>query len=154
MVKNLPAMQETQVQSLGQEDPWRRECLPTPVFLPGEFYGQRSLAGYSLWGHKELDTTEWLTPYRSSNSNFCLFLNFIFWGLVLYCHVFIYWTLKMRHMTTYLTKDSKLSKLNSQIKQFENGLKNMKRHIEEDIHMKNKQIRSCSTSLAFQFSSV
>ena len=33
--------------------PWRREWLPTPVFLLGEFYGQRSLAGYSLWGFKE-----------------------------------------------------------------------------------------------------
>ena len=38
--------------------PWRREWLPAPGFLPGEFQGQRSLAGYSLWGHKELDTTE------------------------------------------------------------------------------------------------
>ena len=38
--------------------PWRREWLPTPVFLPGEFQGQRTLAGYSLWAHKELDTTE------------------------------------------------------------------------------------------------
>ena len=37
--------------------PWRRKWLPTPVVLPGEFQGQRSLAGYSLWGHKELDTT-------------------------------------------------------------------------------------------------
>ena len=36
MVKNLTAMQETQVRSLGWEDPWRREWLPTPVFLPGE----------------------------------------------------------------------------------------------------------------------
>ena len=41
--------------------PWRREWLPTPVFLPGEFHGQRSLVGYSLWGRKELDKTEWLT---------------------------------------------------------------------------------------------
>ena len=31
---------------------------PTPVFLPGEFHGQRSLVGYSPWGCKELDTTE------------------------------------------------------------------------------------------------
>ena len=31
--------------------------LPTPIFLPGESHGQRSLAGYSPWGHKELDTT-------------------------------------------------------------------------------------------------
>ena len=33
---------------------------PTPVFLPGEFHGQRSLAGYSPWGHKESDVIEWL----------------------------------------------------------------------------------------------
>ena len=41
--------------------PWRREWLPTPVFLPGEFHGQRSLVGYSPWGCKELDMTEQLT---------------------------------------------------------------------------------------------
>ena len=38
--------------------PWRRERLPTPVFLPGEFHGQRSLVDYSPWGYKESDTTE------------------------------------------------------------------------------------------------
>ena len=38
--------------------PWRRKWQPTPVFLPGKFHGQRSLVGYSPWGHKELDTTE------------------------------------------------------------------------------------------------
>ena len=38
--------------------PWRRAWQPTPVFLPGESHGQRSLAGYSPQGHKELDTTE------------------------------------------------------------------------------------------------
>ena len=37
--------------------PWRRKWQPTPVFLPGESHGQRSLAGYSPWGHKESDTT-------------------------------------------------------------------------------------------------
>ena len=41
--------------------PWRREWLLTPVFLPREFHGQRSLAGYSSWGHKESDMTEWLS---------------------------------------------------------------------------------------------
>ena len=41
--------------------PWRREWQPTPVFLPGEFHRQRSLAGYSPWGCKELDTIEQLT---------------------------------------------------------------------------------------------
>ena len=49
-VKNLPAMQETWVSSLGQKDPLEKGCLPTPVFLPGEFHGLRNLAGYSLWG--------------------------------------------------------------------------------------------------------
>ena len=39
-------------------DPWRREWLPTPVFLPRESHGQKSLAGYSPWGRKESDTTE------------------------------------------------------------------------------------------------
>ena len=61
MVKNPPAMQETQVQSLGQKIPWRRKWQPTPVFLPGEFHGQRSLAGYSPWGRKESDMTEKIT---------------------------------------------------------------------------------------------
>ena len=57
--KDLPAMEETQVQSLGPEDPLERKWQPTPVFLPGKSHGQRSLAGYSLWGLKELDTTEY-----------------------------------------------------------------------------------------------
>ena len=49
-VKSLPAMQEILIQSLGQEDPLRREWMPTPVFLPGESQGQKSLVGYTLWG--------------------------------------------------------------------------------------------------------
>ena len=57
-VKNPPAMQETWVRFLGLEDPWRRAWQPTPVFLPGESHGQRSLVGYSPWGHKELNMTE------------------------------------------------------------------------------------------------
>ena len=40
---------------------WRRKWQPTLEFLPGEFHGQRSLAGYSPWGHKESDTTELIT---------------------------------------------------------------------------------------------
>ena len=54
-------MQETRVQSLGQGDPLEKGTLPTPVFLPGESHGQRSLADYSPWGHKQLDTTKPLT---------------------------------------------------------------------------------------------
>ena len=44
---------------------WRREWPPTPVFWPGESHGQRSLVGYSPWGHKEPDTTEQLTHTQS-----------------------------------------------------------------------------------------
>ena len=39
--------------------PWRRKWQPTPVFLPGPFHGQRSLVGYSPWGCRELDVTEY-----------------------------------------------------------------------------------------------
>ena len=38
--------------------PWRRAWQPTPVFLPGESHGQRSLAGHRLWGRKESDISE------------------------------------------------------------------------------------------------
>ena len=55
MVKNLPAMQETLAQSWFGKIPWRRQWLPTPAFLPGEFHGQRGLASYSPQGHKESD---------------------------------------------------------------------------------------------------
>ena len=53
-IKNPPAMQETQIHSLSQEDPRRRKWQPIPVFLPGESHGQRSLAGYSPWGCKRV----------------------------------------------------------------------------------------------------
>ena len=43
--------------SLGWEDPQRRKWQPTPVFLPRESHGQRSLAAYHLWGHKQSDMT-------------------------------------------------------------------------------------------------
>ena len=79
MVENLPTMQETWVQFLGRKDPQRKEWLPTPVLLPREFHGQWSLADYSPWGHKELDTTEELThslfshlKYLTSNHKFFL----------------------------------------------------------------------------------
>ena len=58
-VKNLPPMQETQVRSLGQEDPLEKEKMqPTPVFLLGKSHGQRSLVGYNPWGRKEPDMTD------------------------------------------------------------------------------------------------
>ena len=61
LVKNRPPMQEMQetgVQSLGQENPLEEEMTLTPVFLPGKSHGQRSLAGYSPRGGKELDMTK------------------------------------------------------------------------------------------------
>ena len=62
MVKSLPAnagdIRDTQVQSLDWKDPLNRKWQPTPVLLPGESHGQRSLVGYSPDGQKELDTTE------------------------------------------------------------------------------------------------
>ena len=51
-VKNLPEIQENQVQSLGQEDPLEKGMATHSVFLPGESYRQRSLVGYSPWGHR------------------------------------------------------------------------------------------------------
>ena len=44
--------------------PRRRKWQPTPVFLPGEFHGQRGLAGYSPWDHKKSDMTEWLPHFH------------------------------------------------------------------------------------------
>ena len=55
-VKNLPANAGDPGFNLWvRKIPWRKKWLPTPVFLPGESHGQRSLVGYSPWSHKELD---------------------------------------------------------------------------------------------------
>ena len=53
--------------------PWRWRWHPTPIFLSGKFHGQRGLVSYSPWGHKELDTTEWL---KSSSDiwAFCIYI--------------------------------------------------------------------------------
>ena len=61
MGENLHVIQETWVQPQGQEDALEKGRAACTIFLLGEFHGQRSLAGYSLWGHKELDMTERLT---------------------------------------------------------------------------------------------
>ena len=58
MVKNLPAVLRPGFDPWVGKIPWRREWLPTPVLLPGEFRGQRSLAGFSPWDHKESDMTK------------------------------------------------------------------------------------------------
>ena len=65
MVKNLPAMQETWVQFLGQEEPLKRQ--PIPGFLPEESHGQRSLVGCSPWGWKELTKLKQLRTHVTLN---------------------------------------------------------------------------------------
>ena len=73
MVKNLPAnagdIKRHACDPWVRKNPWRREWLPTPVFLPKESHGQRSLAGYSPWGREQSDPTEQLTLSVRSTSN-------------------------------------------------------------------------------------
>ena len=76
LAKDLPTIQKTSFNPWVRKIPWRRECLPTPVFLPGESLGQRNLVGYSPWGCKESDTTEWLTRcYSGKKCNELLIFN-------------------------------------------------------------------------------
>ena len=56
--KNPPVMQGPQTQFLGGEDPLEKGMATHSVFLPGEFHGQRSLAGYSPWHCKKSDMSE------------------------------------------------------------------------------------------------
>ena len=90
MVKNLPAVWETRFNSCVRKIPWRREWLPIPIFLPGEFHGQRSMAGYSPLSRKESDRTERLTfstlYILTIITTVCLIYSLIFhW----HCHISI-----------------------------------------------------------------
>ena len=76
VIKNPPAKagDAGSIPGFGRS-PWRRKWQPTPIFLPGKSQGQRSLAGYSPWGHKELETIEYsciifqiLFPYKPLQS--------------------------------------------------------------------------------------
>ena len=80
-VKTLPAMQDRPgLDPWVGKIPWRRTWEPTPVFLPGEPHGRRSLVGYSPWGRKELDTSEWLV--HTHMQLFCsMFLHLDFLGI-------------------------------------------------------------------------
>ena len=49
--------------------PWSRKWQPTSVFIPGKFYGQKSLVGYSPWAYKELGTTEWLNTHTHTHTH-------------------------------------------------------------------------------------
>ena len=63
-VKNRPAVQETQVQSLGWEDPLEKGLATHSSILGKEFHGQKGLVGYSPWKHKESDTAEQLSVHQ------------------------------------------------------------------------------------------
>ena len=62
VIKNLNAnARDMALTPVSGRSLWRRKWQPAPVFLPGKSHGQKSLAGYSPWGGKELDKTEQLT---------------------------------------------------------------------------------------------
>ena len=58
MIKNLPVVQETWFSPWVRKIPGRRKWQPTPLFLPGESHGQKSLVGYNPWGRKESNKAE------------------------------------------------------------------------------------------------
>ena len=76
-LKNLPTVQETwpwlslRFNPWIRQIPWRRKQQPTPVFSPGKSCGQRSLVGYSPWGHKESYMTEQLTLQVCKEFKYC-----------------------------------------------------------------------------------
>ena len=89
-----------QVQSLCQEIPWSRKWQPAPLFLPVEFHGQRSLEGYSPWGHKELDTTEHThththTHTQAAHSDLYYLLSFSDFGLCSFLSNLFRWYIRL-----------------------------------------------------------
>ena len=71
--------------------PWRRKWQPTSIFLPGEFHGQRSLVGYSPWGHKDSDMPEWLNKNHNITCEFAWsFPNGKTYSPRVDLHVFVY----------------------------------------------------------------
>ena len=93
-LKCLPPMQETRVRSLGREDPLEKKMASTPVFLPGESHGRRSLVGYSPWGRKESDTTERLHLHLTSYTVLDRFIHLYHQAIYLY---------SLYHLNVYIT---------------------------------------------------
>ena len=67
MLKKQPANAGDRFDPWVRKIPWRRKWQPIPVFFPGNFHGQRRLAGYSPWDCKELDMTEPPTTHTKAN---------------------------------------------------------------------------------------
>ena len=80
--------------------PWRRKWQPTPVFLPAKSHGQRSLAGYRPWGHKEWDTTERL-HFHFSLSQLCPGFPMLMAGL----NSALYSNIPIAHLRSNITSD-------------------------------------------------
>ena len=76
-LKHLPAIRETGFHPWVGKIPWRKKWQPTPVLLPGKSHGWRSLVGYSPWGRKESDKTEWLCK-QWVFSSFPMWIPFVF----------------------------------------------------------------------------
>ena len=79
MVKNLPANAGDIGSIPVSGDPWGRKWPSAPVFLPGK-HGERSLAGYSPWGHKELNTTHTFHLKKEKKENIVYIYNGILFG--------------------------------------------------------------------------
>ena len=89
VVKNLPASvgdsRDTILIPVLGKIPWKRQWQPTPVFLPREFHGQGSLAGYSPWGHKESNMTEQLMQTHAHTPTHTKLLAYMFLRTKLMC---------------------------------------------------------------------
>ena len=98
MVKNLPATQETRVWSLGQENPWRREWQPTPVFVPGESHGKRHLLAYSPCGCKVRQDWETNTiKHLETQSEILIFFPSALWLRLLFIKDATGWLCRVWH---------------------------------------------------------
>ena len=96
-VKNLPAIQETWIYPSVRKIPWRREWQSTPVFLPGEASGQKSLVGYSLWNCKELDTTSNKHTHTNPHIHTCILCDLPLPGMISFLS---FWLCRMWNLSS------------------------------------------------------
>ena len=84
-IKNLPACRTSRFDPWVGKIPWRRKWQSTPVFLPAELHGQRSLVGYSPQGRKQLHRTEWLTHTHGHTHGHTHTQPCVHWGTLWSC---------------------------------------------------------------------
>ena len=90
MVKSSPAMQETRFNPWVEKIPWRRKWLSTPVFLPGEFHGQKSLEGSQRVGHDWVTNNLQSTTFTKVTDLWVLLFLFIYYFLLLFLFIYCY----------------------------------------------------------------